>query len=55
MAQTQQQLLSTVSPFAPAMTILVTKTSPEYRAITEECLALIRWIRHFASALNKTE
>jgi CRISPR type III-B/RAMP module-associated protein Cmr5 len=50
----QQQLLSTVS-FAPAMTILVTKTSPEYRAITEECLALIRWIRHFASALNKTE
>ena len=50
----QQQLLSTVS-FAPAMTILVTKTSPDYRAITEECLALIRWIRHFASALNKTE
>ncbi|HMY00860.1 MAG TPA: type III-B CRISPR module-associated protein Cmr5 [Agitococcus sp.] len=50
----QQQLLSTAS-FAPAMAALLTKTSPEYRAITEECLALIRWIRHFASALNKTE
>jgi CRISPR type III-B/RAMP module-associated protein Cmr5 len=52
----QTQLLpTTVTTFQSAMAALVTKTSPEYRAITEECLALIRWIRHFASALNKTE
>ena len=34
----QQQLLSTVS-FAPAMTIFVIKTCPEYRVNTEECVA----------------
>lgn len=41
--------------FVSAMNGLVTKTSSDYRAITEETLALLRWIRHFASALNKTE
>lgn len=52
----QAQLLpATVTDFQKAMAALVIKTSPEYRAISEECLALIRWIRHFASALNKTE
>lgn len=52
----QTQLLpATATDIQKTMAVLVTKTSPEYRAISEECLALIRWIRHFASALNKTE
>ena len=41
--------------FKKFMNVLVNCDSATYRQHTEECLALIRWIRHFASALNKTE
>lgn len=51
----KEQSLITDTTFKEAINNLITKTSPEYRTITEECLSLIRWIRHFASALNKVE
>lgn len=50
----QQNLLTTTSP-SDAMGELCQKSSAEYRHITEESLALIRWIRQFASALNTGE
>lgn len=49
----QRQKLITSTDFEGAMNTLVTKTSADYRLITEESLALIRWIRQFASALNE--
>lgn len=55
LAWLNQQGLLSANNFTGAMTELVQKSSPQYRQITEETLALIRWIRHFASALNKTE
>lgn len=51
----EKQGLISGNSFEEAMNSLLTKSSRDYRAITEECLALIRWIRHFASALNKME
>ena len=49
----QQQGLIKNAEFSAAMSeICAEKSSPEYRHITEETLAVIRWIRHFASALN---
>jgi len=50
----QQNLLTTTNP-ANAMSEICQKSSTDYRHITEESLALIRWIRHFASALNTGE
>ena len=55
LAWLNQQGLLSANNFKEAMSELVQKSSPQYRQITEETLALIRWIRHFASALNKTE
>lgn len=55
LAWLNQQNLITTTSFTDVMNELVQKSSPQYRQITEEILALIRWIRHFASALNKTE
>lgn len=48
----QQQGLIKNAEFSAAMSEICQKSSPEYRQITEETLAVIRWIRHFASALN---
>lgn len=47
-----QQKLIESTEFSAAMDHICTKSSAEYRHITEETLAVIRWIRHFASALN---
>lgn len=55
LAWLNQQKLIEATTFKDAMNQLVQKSSPQYRQITEETLALIRWIRHFASALNKAE
>ena len=48
----KQQNLITKAELSAAMSEICQKSSPEYRHITEETLAVIRWIRHFASALN---
>lgn len=47
----QQGLTNTVE-FSAAMSEICQKSSSDYRQLTEETLAVIRWIRHFASALN---
>lgn len=39
------------SPFKRVMGFLHSSSSVEYRRATEEALALLRWIRQFASAL----
>lgn len=48
----QQGLIKTAEFSAAMSEICAEKSSSEYRHITEETLAIIRWIRHFASALN---
>ncbi len=55
LAWSKQQNLVTTTNFANAMNEICQKSSSDYRHITEESLALIRWIRHFASALNTGE
>ena len=55
LAWLKQKNLISVNNFKDAMNELVQKSSPQYRQLTEETLALMRWIRHFASALNKVE
>ncbi len=38
--------------FAQAMDALLKSDPAQYRAATEECLALLRWVRQFAAALK---
>lgn len=44
--------ISADSPFRRVMGYLHGSSSPDYRRATEEALALLRWIRQFASALT---
>lgn len=39
--------------YAQFMSLLSQMSASDYRKLTEESLALIRWLRHFCSALNK--
>lgn len=45
--------IKTKEEYAKFMSILTQTSAIDYRKLTEESLALIRWLRHFTSALNK--
>ena len=45
--------ITTKEEYAKFMSLLSQTSATDYRCLTEESLALIRWLRHFASALNK--
>ena len=45
--------IKTKEEYAQFMSLLSKTSSIQYRQLTEESLALVRWLRHFASALNK--